>query len=70
MAKVTGELIRLQGEQLQARKIDAERAAELAAELEPMHAAVSEAARDLEFDDEPSHFQRVLLRHAPKSDES
>ena len=33
MAKVTGELIRLQGEQLQARTIDAERAAELAAEL-------------------------------------
>ena len=67
MAKVTAELIRLQGEQLQARTIDAERAAELAAELEAMHRAVSEAAHDLEFDDEPGHFNRVLARHAPKS---
>lgn len=70
MAKVTGELIRLQGEQLQARSIDADRADELGAELEAMHAAVSAAARGLDFDDEPSHFQRVLLRHAPKSEDS
>ena len=68
MAKVTSELIRLQGAQLQARTIESERAAELAAELEAMHAAVSDAARDLDFDDEPADFQKVLLRNAPKAE--
>jgi hypothetical protein len=68
MAKVTAELIRLQGAQLQSRTIELERAAELAAELEAMHSAVSEAARDLEFDDEPADFQKVLSRNAPKTE--
>lgn len=70
MAKVTADLIRLQGAQLQSRAIEPERAAELAAELEAMHTAVSEAARDLDFDDEPADFQKVLLRNAPKAEDA
>lgn len=65
MSKVTAEFIRQQGVQLQARAIDFGRAAELAAELEVMHEVVSEAASDLDFDDEPADFQRILLRNAP-----
>ncbi|MPY74573.1 MAG: hypothetical protein GEU87_09940 [Alphaproteobacteria bacterium] len=66
MTKVSGELIRLQGTQLQARTIEPVRAVELAAELAAMHDAVSKAAGDLGFDDEPSDFQQALLRNSRK----
>lgn len=66
MTKVTGELICLQGAQLQERTIKPERAVELAAELAAMHEAVSEAAGGLDFDDEPADFQQVLLLNSRK----
>ena len=65
MARVTAELIRLEGVQLQARAIEFRRAVELAAELETMNEAVSKAARTLDFDSEPADFQRTLLLNAP-----
>ena len=66
VTKVTGELIRLQGAQLQARTIERDRATVLAVELTAMHEAVSEAARDLNFDDEPADFQQALSRNSRK----
>jgi hypothetical protein len=66
VTKVTGELVRLQGAQLQARTIEPDRATDLAVELAAMNEAVSDAARDLDFDDEPADFQRVLLRNSRK----
>lgn len=66
MTKMTGELIRLQGAQLQARAIELDRATDLAAELTAMHEAVTDAARDLDFDDEPADFQQALLRNSRK----
>ena len=41
------------------------RALELAAELRRLEAAVSQAARILDFDSAPSSFQRVLEAAAP-----
>jgi hypothetical protein len=66
VTNVTGELIRLQGAQLQATPIEPDRATDLAAELTAMREAVSEAARDLDFDDEPADFQQALLRNSRK----
>lgn len=66
VTKVTGELIRLHGAQLQARTIELVRATDLAVELTAMHEAVSEAARDLNFDDEPADFQQALSRNSRK----
>jgi hypothetical protein len=66
VTNVTGELIRLQGAQLQARTIEPDRATDLAVELTAMNEAVSEAARGLDFDDQPADFQRVLLRNSRK----
>jgi hypothetical protein len=66
VTKVTGELIRLQGAQLQATTIAPDRATDLAVELTALHKAVAKAARDLDFDDEPADFQQALSRNSRK----
>jgi hypothetical protein len=58
--KVTGDLIQQYGLQLRELKIDAARAAELALEVERNNRAIFEAAKRLDFNDEPSRFASAL----------
>ena len=58
--RVSSELIRRQASELQRVSVSDERASELAVELESLNSAVFEAALDLEFDDEPAGFARLL----------
>lgn len=65
--RVSPELIRRQAEELHRFTVADDRAAELADEVETINAAAFEAALDLEFDDEPAAFVR-LLRAARSED--
>ena len=58
--KVTPELIRVHGQQMQGITVDAARSEELAVEVERINRAVREAAIDLEFEDEPGRFDVAL----------
>ena len=61
MAKpVSPELILRQSEELQRLRVSQDRASELAGEVERLNSTVCEAALELEFDDEPAAFPRLL----------
>ncbi len=68
---VSPELIRRQAEELHRFTIAEDRASELAAEVETINAAAFEAAQELDFDDEPVAFARLLraARAEASSDE-
>ena len=61
LPKVSVELIERQASELQDIPVSRERGAELASEVENFNRDVFEAARDLNFTDEPAGFLRVLL---------
>jgi hypothetical protein len=65
--KVSDELIKRQADELQDIELTAERCAELAVEVGNYNRRVSDAASDLEFDNEPAEFARLLrgLRREP-----
>lgn len=67
MDKVSDELIKRQAEELQGIKLTAGRCAELAVEVGNYNGRVREAASELEFDNEPAEFARLLreLRRDP-----
>ena len=60
--RITPELIRKQGQQLQGYRHDAKRSKALAGELEILLGSVAAATGALAFEDEPSHFQVILQR--------
>lgn len=62
---VTPKLILRQAAELQDLDITDERADVLAPEVQAINEAVSEAAFDLEFDDEPVGFFRALRQQKP-----
>ena len=64
---VSPELIRRQAEELHRFTIAEDRASELAAEVETINAIVLEAARELDFDDEPATFARLLRAARPEA---
>ena len=55
-------LIRLEGTSLQGYAHSAKRARELSVEVERLNRSVSEHAKRIEFEDEPSHFSVALAR--------
>lgn len=59
--KVTAELVREHGSQLQRLDIGPQRADELAIEVERLNSAVTDAAQRLDFNDEPAKFSALLL---------
>jgi len=65
--KVSAELIRRQAVELQGMDLTEARCAELATEVGGYNLRVSDAARDLEFDNEPAEFAKLLraLRRDP-----
>ena len=68
--KVSPELILRQGKELQSIEISDERAGQLAGEVETINSAAREAADELDFDDEPAGFFRVLRQQKPQFDGS
>ena len=64
--RVSPELIRRQAEELHRFSVPEDRAAELAGEVEALNSAVFEAALDLDFDDEPAAFPRLLRAARPE----
>lgn len=60
--RVSADLIRQQGQQLQGYGHGMKRAAQLAAEIQTLLSVVSDAAGGLSFEDEPSHFRVVQQR--------
>ena len=58
--RVTELLIRHQATELQRIDVSAKRALELAEEVEQLNSCVLKAAENLEFDDEPAAFTRML----------
>ena len=67
--KVTPELIRRQGAELQNLDISDGRAAELAPEVEAINGEVIKAALELDFDDEPVGFFRLLRQEKPQTED-
>ena len=69
--RVSDELIRRQARELQDIDLTDERCAELAVEVGGYNAKVSAAATDLEFDNEPAQFTRLLreYRREPPTEE-
>lgn len=63
--KVSPELIRRQAEELHGFSVDDLRASELAKEVETINSAAFDAAQDLDFDDEPATFARLLRSARP-----
>ncbi len=59
--KVSVELIERQASELQDIPVSRERGAELALEVDNFNRDVFEAARDRDFNDEPTGFLKVLL---------
>ncbi len=59
-AKVSGELIRQQGRALRNIDVPKQRAGELAVEVERLNRAILDAARALDFNDEPAAFLSAL----------
>lgn len=60
MDAVNSKVIKLIGAELQDSPVSDARAAELAAELGRLNAAVLRERDSLRFDDEPAHFARAL----------
>lgn len=65
--KVSPELIRRQAEELHRFVVDDVRASELAKEVESINSAAFDAAQDLDFDDEPVAFSRLLRSARPRA---
>jgi len=63
-AKITAELIREHGRALGQIDIDVQRAGELADEVERLNDAVMNAARRLDFNDDPGRFAALLASGA------
>lgn len=61
--KPTAQLIRDHGRELARLEISAQRAGELAAEVERLNSAVLDGAARLDFNDEPSRFTALLLAY-------
>ena len=62
--KVAAELIREHGRALRDIEIESGRAEELAAEVERLNGAVMNAARRLDFNDDPGRFAALLVSGA------
>ena len=67
MTRVSDELIKRQAAELQDIELTPERCAELAVEVGNYNRRVSDAASELEFDNEPAEFAKLLreLRREP-----
>ena len=67
--KITAALIRAHGAALRRIELDEQRAAEVAAEVERLNNAVLDAARRIDFNDEPARFPAYLasVAHAGKA---
>jgi len=63
--RVSPELIQRQAEELHRFTVAAGRAAELAGEVDSINTVAFDAALDLEFDEEPSGFMRLLRSAKP-----
>lgn len=62
--KLSGELMQLGAAQWHGFIVSAERATEIARDLEKVNAAAQASARSGDFNDEPAHFARTLEKLA------
>lgn len=60
--KIEGKLIRQEAEQKHGIKLTAERAEELAQEVDRLNTATAEAAKAIDLNDDPTVFTAVLRR--------